>query len=248
MQPGWLVAVAAWGGAALLVWPLVGPRSGPASVVPRRAGSVRVRAPVSALRYARPAALLAGAALAAASHVVAGALAGLLLWWLLPAVVARLDTTDATARREHLAAQLPVAAGLLSSCLAAGAPLGAALAVSAEAMPGPSGRLLAEAARTVSLGGGPQELAAVLASSDEPGWQAMAAAVVRSTRTGAPLADLLHEQADAAMRSWAATASVRARSVAVRTVLPLALCYLPAFLLLGVAPFVAGLLAGIDLP
>lgn len=245
--PGWTLAVLSCGCAAGLLRP---PRSEWPAVGRARRKQKRVRMrrmSPSAVGMARPAAVLAGGAVAAASHPVAGLLVGSLAWWLLPPVAGRLETKGEAALREELTAQLPLAAGLLSSCLAAGAPLVVALTATAEALAEPARSVLRRGAQTVALGGGPAELATALAQPGEPGWQSLAAAVVRSSRTGAPLAGLLHEAAEQAQRSWAADASVKARSAAVRTVLPLALCYLPAFLLLGIAPLIAGLLGDVRL-
>lgn len=239
---GWVLAAAAASGLLLLRRP----RPPGMAAAPRPAGA-RPSRRIDPQRWARPAALLVGAALGMASHPMVGLLAGGALWWLLPALVSRLDTSERVARRAALAQQLPMAAGLLSACLSAGSTTAHALAITAEAMADPAGDVLQRAARTAALGGGSLELAAVLAETEEPGWRSLGAALLRSSATGAPLADLLQEQADAALGSWAAAAVVRARSAAVRTVLPLALCYLPAFLVLGVAPLVAGLLGGVAL-
>ncbi len=242
---GILIALSAFGLAAVLLRTRRAPTGRRAAG--RRQGRPRVRAE-QPQRLARPVALIAAAALAAVAHPAVGVLCGAAMWWLLPAVVARLDTTEDVRRRAELSVQLPVAAGLLSACLSSGASLAASLGVVGESLADPAHSLLVAAARTAELGGGPDELARVLAAAGEPGWVAMGAAVLRSSTTGAPLAELLHDQADQAMHTWFAAASVRARAVAVRCVLPLALCFLPAFLLLGVAPLVAGLLGGLDLP
>lgn len=241
---GWALALSAWGMALLVLRPAAHPYRGRRPRTARR----RFGGGLQPQRWARPAAVVGGAALAVTSHPLVGLLAGACLWWFLPAVVARLETSEDSARRVALAEQLPMAAGLLSACLAAGSPIADALATAARAMPEPAGGLLDGAARIAALGGGPLELAAVLSEAGEPGWRNLGAAVVRSAATGAPLADLLHAQADTALQSWAAAALVRARSAGVKSVLPLALCFLPAFLLLGVAPLVAGLLSGVSLP
>lgn len=238
---GWVLGLVAWTALLLLRRP-----APPRFAESRRPRRLRAARGLDPRRWARPAAVLAGGCLWAASHPLAGLLTGVALWWLLPAVVARMDTSAQAARRAVLAEQLPMAAGLLSACLSAGSTTADALATSAQAMAAPAGEVLQRAARTAILGGGPVELAAVLAEPDEPGWRSLGAALVRSSTTGAPLADVLHEQADAALQAWAARALVRARSAAVRTVLPLALCFLPSFLLLGVAPLVAGLLGSLD--
>lgn len=240
-----LVAVAAWGAALLLL--LGRPRR--ARIRDRRG---RRRGPtaqaVAPVRLARPAGLVAGLAVALTLHPAVGLAGGLLLWWLLPPVIARLDSGATVRSRAALERQLPLAAGLLAACLSSGATLQRSLAIVGAAVQQPARPILQAAAASAALGGSPADIAAVLAAAGSPGWQSLGHAVVRSAATGAPLAELLHAQADQALHTWFAAASARARAVAVRSVLPLALCFLPAFLLLGVAPVVAGLLGGVALP
>jgi tight adherence protein B len=57
-----------------------------------------------------------------------------------------------------------------------------------------------------------------------------------SRRAGVPAAELLRSEAEEARRSARADAASRAAVLAVRLMLPLGLCVLPAFMLLGVAP------------
>ncbi|MEP6479956.1 MAG: type II secretion system F family protein [Rhodoglobus sp.] len=57
-----------------------------------------------------------------------------------------------------------------------------------------------------------------------------------SRRAGVPAADLLRSAADEARRDARAAAQVKAESLGVRLMLPLGLCILPAFMVLGVLP------------
>jgi tight adherence protein B len=57
-----------------------------------------------------------------------------------------------------------------------------------------------------------------------------------SRRAGVPAAELLRSEAEEARRDARADAASRAAVLAVRLMLPLGLCVLPAFMLLGVAP------------
>lgn len=237
---GLLLALCAWAAAAALAGD---PRPPLPSVPSAEEGSAAPRR-IDPRAAARPVTALAALCLAVVVHPAVAVPVGLVLWWLLPALAARLETTDEAVRLRALAAQLPLAAGLLSACLWSGASLTRSLAVVADSVPEPGHSVLSAAARTAQLGGTGQEIAAVLARSGDPGWLSLGTAIVRSTTTGAPLADLLATKADTALQDWFSVAAVRARSAAVRCVLPLALCYLPAFLLLGVAPLVAGFLSG----
>ena len=64
----------------------------------------------------------------------------------------------------------------------------------------------------------------------------VAAVLDLSRRAGVPAAELLRSEADEARRAARAAAAARASVLAVRLMLPLGLCILPAFMLLGVAP------------
>ncbi len=74
----------------------------------------------------------------------------------------------------------------------------------------------------------------------------VAAAALRASRTGAPAAETV---AKAARDTWNAAeqaAQAQIRSVAVRATAPLALCFLPAFILVGVVPTALGLLTALQ--
>ena len=57
--------------------------------------------------------------------------------------------------------------------------------------------------------------------------------------------ECLRHHADAAREARRAALQVRARSVGVRSVLPLMTCFIPSFLLLGVVPTVVSTLSGV---
>ncbi len=62
----------------------------------------------------------------------------------------------------------------------------------------------------------------------------------RSTESGAPLADGLTRLAEDCRRERRTETQLRARKVGVKAAGPLAACFLPAFMLVGVVPTVAG--------
>jgi hypothetical protein len=66
-------------------------------------------------------------------------------------------------------------------------------------------------------------------------------AVARSGATGAPLARTVREVAADERARQRAALEERARAVGVRAVAPLAVCFLPAFVLVGVVPVVVGI-------
>ncbi|MFF0203162.1 type II secretion system F family protein [Streptomyces sp. NPDC005017] len=137
------------------------------------------------------------------------------------------------------ARQLPLAADLLAACIAAGAgPVAAAQAVG-EALGGPVGEALARGAAEVRLGGEPagawRGLAAV------PGAQGLARLLERADVSGLPAAGPVSRLAADARADWTRTATARARRAAVLVTAPVGLCFLPAFIAVGVLPVVIGL-------
>ena len=154
----------------------------------------------------------------------------------------------ASRRRRQLAAtsqDLPRVADLLAACLQAGLPLTAAAAEVCRVVDEDTARRLRHLAvgppPTSSDGG---------ASPAGTGWRRLERAVARAAERGAPLADVLAAlAADERDRSrWAAEET--ARQAGVRAVGPLAACFLPAFVLVGVLPVVVGVAGTVlgDLP
>ncbi|WP_328670621.1 type II secretion system F family protein [Streptomyces sp. NBC_00328] len=141
------------------------------------------------------------------------------------------------------ARQLPLAADLVGACIAAGAsPVAAAQAVG-EALGGPVGERLARGAAEVRLGGEPVDAWRRLASL--PGAQGLARLLERAGESGVPAAVPVGRLAAEARAEWARTATARARRAAVMVTAPVGLCFLPAFLAIGVLPVVIGLAGGL---
>ena len=171
---------------------------------------------------------------------VIGGAAGVALALVLPVVIARLEPAGARRERLELVRCAPLVADLLSASLAAGVPLELSLPVVAHAVGGHAGRLLLGVQRRTELG---EPVAGAWAALEEAaGLGGIARAVARSSRTGAPLAGLLSQTATDLRAQAAAAGLAQVRATAVRAVLPLGLCLLPAFALLGIAPIVGGLL------
>ncbi|MYW20681.1 hypothetical protein GT039_35245 [Streptomyces sp. SID2955] len=140
------------------------------------------------------------------------------------------------------ARQLPLAADLLAACIAAGAgPVIAAQAVG-EALGGPVGQALARGSAEVRLGGAPADAWRGLALL--PGAGALARLLERADESGLPAAGPVARLASDARAEWARTATVRARRAAVLISAPVGLCFLPAFIAVGVLPVVIGLAGG----
>ncbi|MFD9513730.1 type II secretion system F family protein [Streptomyces mirabilis] len=141
------------------------------------------------------------------------------------------------------ARQLPLAADLVAACIAAGAdPVVAAQAVG-EALGGPVGERLARGAAEVRLGGEPVEAWRRLASL--PGAGALARLLERAGESGVPAAVPVGRLAMEARAERGRTATARARRAAVMVTAPVGLCFLPAFLAMGVLPVVIGLADGV---
>lgn len=71
----------------------------------------------------------------------------------------------------------------------------------------------------------------------------VAAAALRASRTGAPAAETVAKAARDLWRAAEHAAQSQVHSAAVRATVPLALCFLPAFVLVGIVPTVIGVLA-----
>jgi Flp pilus assembly protein TadB len=228
-----VLAAAAVAAAVLLADP--GPRA--------RRRVVRVTAPPVARRTTGRVLPVAGAGVVAfvtavltlgvpGAVVVCGSAAALLT------VGARRESGHRQARAREVAAQLPRAADLLSACLESGAEPSAALLLVGRELEDPVGPRLQRVAAATRLGAA-AEHAWEPCGTDDP-VRPLARAFTRSARTGSPLAETLALVADEQRRRNRAAAEAAARSAGVRAVGPLVLCFLPAFVLVGVVPFVLG--------
>lgn len=141
------------------------------------------------------------------------------------------------------ARQLPLAADLLAACIAAGAgPVIAAQAVG-EALGGPVGDALARGAAEVRLGGEPGAAWRGLACL--PGAGGLARLLERADVSGLPAATPVARLASEARADWGRAAAARARRAGVMVSAPVGLCFLPAFIAVGVLPVVIGLAGGV---
>ncbi|SEL51035.1 Type II secretion system (T2SS), protein F [Nonomuraea pusilla] len=177
---------------------------------------------------------------------VAGLVAALLTVPVATVALHRQESPQTQRDRERIAADLPFAADLMTACLLAGRPVSSATETAAEAVGGPLGQRLTWVSTQLRLGADPEPTWATL--SDDPGTRGLARAMSRAAQTGAPVADVLTRLADDARDAARASALAAARRVGVKAVAPLGLCFLPAFVLLGIVPVVAGLASTIALP
>ncbi len=140
---------------------------------------------------------------------------------------------------------LPVLVLLLATALRSGSATGVASRQVCAALPGPAADRLAVVGDQLALGVDPERVWAALAT--DPELAPLGRALARAERTGAPIAGVVERLADDLATTGRLEVEDRARTVGVRAALPLGLCLLPAFLLLGIVPLVASLIAGIRL-
>jgi Flp pilus assembly protein TadB len=154
-------------------------------------------------------------------------------------LLGKLEPRAVVAEREQMARDLPLAAHLLASAIAVGAsPIGA-IDVVASALDGPAAPQLRRVAALARLGG---DLASTWRSTPPAsGLAPLGRTVARALETGAPLAEALERLAVDLRSQQRFEIDRRARSVGVRAAAPLGLCFLPAFLLIGVVPVVLGI-------
>ncbi len=153
-------------------------------------------------------------------------------------------TRDGDRQALAMAKALPDAVDLLAAVLRAGLPDSEGLMVVAVATNEPLASHLSLVARHRRLGAGPGQAWRQVAHVPQLG--DLAAAMARHADTGSPIAPVLDRVAADARRDYFSQAQQAARAAAVRAVIPLAACFLPAFLTLGVVPIVASLLSGLS--
>ncbi|SCF12223.1 Type II secretion system (T2SS), protein F [Micromonospora matsumotoense] len=188
-------------------------------------------------------AALAGLAVLLLAGGWSGALGGALTTLVADRLLRRIEPRAVRESRLREAADLPLAADLLAAAMRAGAPVDRSVLAVADALDGPLAVRFGRIGRTLLLGGEPPEAWVHLAPV--PGADRVVGAALRSSRSGAALAGALTRVADdlRADRSTAAEASARRAGVLI--VLPLGLCFLPAFILAGLVPVIVAVLGDV---
>lgn len=178
-----------------------------------------------------------------------GGWGGFVLGTVAAVVVYRLvDAAEPAARcreREAVRRDLPVLVLLLATALRGGAGASLAARQVCAALPGPAADRLSVVGDQLALGVDPERVWAGLEA--DPELAPLGRALARAERTGAPVAAVLSRLADELATAGRADVEERARAVGVRAAVPLGVCLLPAFLLLGIVPLVASLVSGIRL-
>lgn len=130
---------------------------------------------------------------------------------------------------------------LLGACLRSGMAVSAAAAAVAVTAPAPMAVMLRRASDLLALGADPVRAWATSAGAVDQHLEAFARMARRSAASGAALARGVEELAEQLRDSAADAAGARAERASVLIAGPLGLCYLPAFLCLGIVPVVADL-------
>ena len=142
---------------------------------------------------------------------------------------------------------LAVASSLdvLAVCLAAGMAVSTAAAATASSAPPLLARVLRRAADLLALGADPAVAwnapPGLPASSLDPQTDALLRLARRSSVSGVALAEAVSTLATQCRQDAAHTAAAAAERAGVLIAGPLGLCFLPAFVCLGIIPVVAGL-------
>jgi pilus assembly protein TadC len=221
-------------------------------LTPRRAKLAGVVAPLIRLIQGRPdappllrrmlvsLACALGLTLAAAGN---DGWLGRVLWFALPIVAATgvlvlgwLEPRSACRRRQQLIMEVPQALELMAACLGAGLPVRTACAAVVRTFEGAVADDLGQVLALQQLG--VPDAAAWRTLHDHPQLGLAAADLARSVESGTSMVEGLRHQAAAAREARRSVLHVRARTVGVRSVLPLMMCFIPSFLLLGIVPAV----------
>jgi tight adherence protein C len=134
---------------------------------------------------------------------------------------------------------LPDALDLLAACALAGMSIDGALRTVAPDVEGSLGDALRETVRALDMGMPRRAAYRVLAErAPIPDVRSLVRALERAERYGTPLAATLVAQAREVRGRRRVAAEEAARAAPVRMLFPLVVCFLPAFVLLSVAPVV----------
>ncbi|GAA3536983.1 hypothetical protein AFL01nite_11610 [Aeromicrobium flavum] len=164
-----------------------------------------------------------------------GLVAGLAAAPLVHRQAAGWESAGSRRHRELLVRQAPLALDLVAAVLAAGRSPHDAVRVVALHTPAPLGEELIALAHRVRLAADP---AMAWRSLDGDVLEPVGRAFARAETSGAAIVPLVRDTADDLRRRARAARRESVGRVGVRTTVPMGLCLLPAFVLVGVAPTV----------
>jgi Flp pilus assembly protein TadB len=171
----------------------------------------------------------------------AGVAAAATVW----VTVGRAEPSRVRRRREAAAQDLPHLVGLLADALRSGRSTTEALALVTQALPGPAADRLTPVLPRLRLGVEPRAVWDRLA--EDAALAPLGRMLSRAETTGAPLVESVTRLAETLAQDARGAVEDRARAVGVKAALPLGLCLLPAFVLLGIVPVVGGMLGTLGL-
>lgn len=157
-------------------------------------------------------------------------------------VLAGAESTSDRRERAEVERTLPHLVDLFAATLRAGAEPVAGLGQVCAALPGPAADRLAPVVERARWGAGVDAWSSV---ADDEALAPLARALVRSQVSGASVVQAVERLADELERESLARAEDAARRVGVAAAIPLGVCLLPAFMLLGVVPTVASLFGAV---
>jgi Flp pilus assembly protein TadB len=134
--------------------------------------------------------------------------------------------------------ELPLTLDLIAAVLRAGRPVAQAVELALDGAPEQVASVLSQVAALLRLGADPDE--AWRPAAAHPSLAPVAAAARRSSASGAKLAAAFEQCAAQLRRDAATEAHGRAARAGVLSLLPLGVCFLPAFVCIGIVPVVVG--------
>jgi Flp pilus assembly protein TadB len=170
------------------------------------------------------------------------------LGWLLVAAALALTrppewSTSGGSRRPAPTSGLPLALDLVAAALRTGRAVSTSLKLAAPALDEPARTQWIRVAALLELGADPRDAWSVLDGAVELAPVAVAAR--RSAASGARLAWAFAELAIEIRAAQRADALARAHRAGVLAVAPIGLCFLPAFVAIGVVPTIVGIASGV---
>ena len=168
---------------------------------------------------------------------------GRVIWFAAPIVAATgllvvgwVEPPSARRRRQQLIMEVPQALELMAACLGAGLPARTACAAVVGTFGGAVADDLGQVLALQQLG--VPDAAAWRTLCDHPQFGLAADYLARSVESGTSMVEGMRHHAVTAREARRSELQVRARTVGVRSVLPLMMCFIPSFMLLGIVPAV----------
>ncbi|UDY23806.1 type II secretion system F family protein [Nocardioides sp. Kera G14] len=243
-----ILTVALLAGSAAALVPPVGPSSALATPTCPTVDAARADDPTASSWMVRFRLGLSGAAGVGVWVFFGGpvgtvlALLGAVACWVF---IGRAEPESVRRRRAEVRADLPVLVRLIASGLRSGLAASDAALAAAAALPGAAGSTLGTLLAPLRLGGDPAEVWRRM--SVEPGLAPLGRSLLRAHESGSSVAAVIDRLADELAREARGDVEDQARRVGVKAAVPLGVCLLPAFLLLGIVPVVGGLIGSLGL-